>query len=181
MKKKILIISVVIGVIFVTLGILIFWTYKYGPDPREEDAWLRTQQYDKHKIISFENEFDSIEIGLSFYFNYSKTSRQDSNFINIIDTDSYVANKDTLYISVSRSSKSYEVLPIFRNDSIPFPESFSIKIHDRRQYYNDTKLKELDYNLFKEYAIPSGITDKEDFLLANEWTLVIDSTLLDLK
>lgn len=100
MKKIIVvIISTIIGA-FVLLGILIFWSYKYGSDPREESARFRAERDNTHKIIYFENKLDSIEIGISFYFNYSETSNQDSAILSRIDTDPYVINKDTLYLSL---------------------------------------------------------------------------------
>jgi hypothetical protein len=62
-------------------------------------------------------------------------------------------------------------------DSVMFPKSFFIKIYTRNK---GKLLKELNAASFLQHAEPQD-WDMKNPLTAQQWTLTIDSTLLDLK
>ncbi len=174
MKILKIILITILGV-FVTIILLVLWgihSWKsYNPNRETK------RMYYEHKSIWFENKIDLSGYFIKINFAYDQA---DSLFCSVSKMDSIICfNKiDSIMLNCYPSDKTNILLPVLRDDSIPFPKSFNIKIYTQ----DKTRLmKELDYNSFTKYAIPSGITNREDFLLANEWILVIDSVLLELK
>ncbi|WP_165043770.1 hypothetical protein [Dysgonomonas sp. ZJ709] len=88
------------------------------------------------------------------------------------------SKRDSLMLNHYPSNESSLLLPVLRTDSVKFPKAFYVKIYNKDK---SQLLKELNYNSFMEHAIPEYIANKENLLTAQQWTLVIDSTLLDLK
>ncbi|HCO68779.1 MAG TPA: hypothetical protein DIT04_13620 [Dysgonomonas sp.] len=173
MKKKIIIISLILVVL---LGGYLFLKWLYiewnRSDPRAQQAFFESQ----YKSIWFENRTDSVYYLISFDFHYSNSDSLDISKSKMDSLMYYTRHNDTVYLSYGNNNKSYRVIPILSRDSVPFPKTFNIKIYKQNQL-----LKDLDYDSFRESAIPEYMTNEKNFLTANQWTLVIDSTLLDLK
>jgi len=159
---KILIAFIICFLIFLFLFGIAFNKWN-SSDPRMQQRELR----DKYKMIIYKNHTDSIYMVIT-YFMYTI---DDMDRLQI-DTLSPFNEKTTSYISTDYSDKIS--IPIIRNNSVPFPESFKIDIYNK----SGIKLyKSIDSKLFEMVAIPedSGVIN---ILEANIWTLVIDSALL---
>lgn len=173
MKK----ISLIILYLLIALGIsiicLVWYMWRGAPDPREIQSQIRTQ----YKSLRFENKYDSTYFFIKINFEYTP---QDSLSYTESKMDSIISlsKLDSLMLNYYPSNESSLLLPILRTDSVKFPKSFYIKIYNKDK---NELLKELDYNSFMQHAILKYVANETNPLTAQQWTLVIDSTLLDLK
>ncbi len=178
MKKVIKILLIILGIIiflFLALIGFVWYSYKITPDPRERQAYLSSQ----YKYIYFVNKLDSTNLFIKINLEYTE---QDSLAYSKTKIDSTMimpySTLDSVMLVYYSSNSAILNMPILNNDSLKFPKNFYVKIYNKDK---SQLLKELNYNSFMEHAIPEYIANKENLLTAQQWTLVIDSTLLDLK
>lgn len=179
MKKYIIVISVILLILF-SGKFFLWWIYKEWntSDPRAENFFYRNQ----YKSIRFENLTDSAYTILTDFryrdedsLNYSKSKMDSLSYFNKIDTNYVYMNTKN---GTSTRNKTSTIIPIFRSDVTKFPKKFNVKIYNRDRTY---LIKELNLEDFINYVMNKN-NNVENFRLESEsWTLIIDSTLLDLK
>jgi hypothetical protein len=97
------------------------------------------------------------------------------------EEEARIYNQPDLGFYVDSTSAGYQGLRkcptgMLRNNTIPFPKSFKIKIYHET---NGKLIKEYDYDAFiKEIQKDSTLKDIDPLSLDN-WTLVLDSTLFE--
>ncbi len=162
MKRKIIkiLLSVIsaIALLFLLFLLLIYITWQCSEDPREKRAEWRNA----HKSIYIENKTGEIKL-IIVGFCYRKDE------IEKYTIDTTCNTIDTFYLA--EGDVEYKILPIFRNDTLPFPKDFLIEIKDTSQ---STTLKRIDREEFFKLFVSDTIHDP---LALNEWILTLDSSL----
>ena len=174
MKKIIIIITTIVSTLLCG-WIFLHWIAKKwnDSDPRLVDKQLK-QNY-KSIIYNFKLDSTNYKVVTNFVYSEEELSKYQQSKIDSMEVFNFKI--DSILIGPSPYELSIKKLPILVYDSIPFPNSFYIKIFNE----NMSKLyKELDYHSFIQFAKTNEMHNNNP-LTTSEWTLVIDSTLLDLK
>lgn len=170
--KKILKIGIVV---MISIPVLIWSVKQFLQWGWERGTLDRDIQVVPYKSIVIENKLDSVDLLIDINFEYTN---EDSLSYQGITFDSLAIynKKDSIY-SISKTNVQF-FLPILQTDSTAFPRCFYMKIYNQK---NSELLKEYNYDSFIKIASSEHKMNEKNPLTAQQWTLIIDSTLLDLK